>query len=44
MRELWDCIEALSVTSFNREKASAWLKDFPGALNQDWQMPEITQR
>ncbi|SFN22832.1 toxic protein SymE [Izhakiella capsodis] len=44
MRELWGCIEGLSVTRFNRKKVSAWLKDFPGALNQDWQMPEITRR
>ncbi len=41
MRELWGCIEDLSVTSFNLKKVSAWLKDLPGALNQDWQMPEI---
>ncbi|MBM7972587.1 hypothetical protein I0R94_23900, partial [Salmonella enterica] len=32
-RELWDCIEGMGVTYINQRNVKAWLKDFPGALN-----------
>ncbi|EBU3153513.1 SymE family type I addiction module toxin [Salmonella enterica] len=32
-RELFGCIEGMSVTRINRQKVKAWLKTFPGALN-----------
>ncbi|ENX5869384.1 SymE family type I addiction module toxin [Salmonella enterica] len=32
-RELWGCVECISVTYINQRNVKAWLKDFPGALN-----------
>ncbi|EHC45333.1 hypothetical protein LTSEALA_0443 [Salmonella enterica subsp. enterica serovar Alachua str. R6-377] len=32
-RELWGCIEGMSVTYINQRNVKAWLKNFPGALN-----------
>lgn len=40
-RELWGCIEGISVTYINQRKVKAWLKDFPGALNDTGDIPVI---
>ena len=40
-RELWGCIEGMSVANINQRKVKAWLKTFPGALNDSGDIPEI---
>ncbi|ENT4228274.1 SymE family type I addiction module toxin [Salmonella enterica] len=40
-RELWGCIEGMSVTYINHRKVKTWLKDFPGALNDTGDIPVI---
>lgn len=40
-RELWGCIEGMSVTYINQRKVKAWMKTFPGALNDTGDIPVI---
>lgn len=40
-RELWGCIEGMSVACINQRKVKAWLKTFPGALNDTGDIPLI---
>lgn len=40
-RELWGCIEGMSMTFINQKKVKAWLKTFPGALNDTGDIPVI---
>ena len=40
-RELWGCIEGMSVAYINKQKVKAWLKTFPGALNDTGNIPVI---
>ncbi|EOY5689348.1 SymE family type I addiction module toxin [Salmonella enterica subsp. enterica] len=40
-RELFGCIEGMSVTFINQKKVKAWLKTFPGALNDTGDIPVI---
>ena len=40
-RELWGCIEGLSVVPINRRKVAQWLKEFPGALNSACDVPKF---
>lgn len=40
-RELFGCIEGMSVTYINKKKVTAWLKTFPGALNDTGDIPVI---
>ncbi|HCC0887943.1 TPA: toxin-module SymE [Salmonella enterica] len=40
-RELFGCIEGMSVTRINRQKARQWLKTFPGALQDSGDIPVI---
>lgn len=39
--ELWGCIEGMSGTGVNKQKARAWLKAFPGALHDVGNIPAI---
>lgn len=40
-RELFGCVEGMSVTYINQKKVKAWLKTFPGALNDTGDIPVI---
>lgn len=40
-RELWGCIEGMSVAGTNKLKVQAWLKTFPGALHDAGDIPAI---
>ncbi|MEG1212323.1 MAG: SymE family type I addiction module toxin [Leclercia sp.] len=40
-RELWGCLEGMSVTFINKKRVSEWLKTFPGALNDTGDVPVI---
>lgn len=40
-RELWGCLEGLSVVDINKQKVATWLKTFPGALNDTGNIPRI---
>ena len=40
-RELWGCIEGMSVACINQRKVKAWLNTFPGALNDTGDIPLI---
>lgn len=40
-RELWGCIEGMSVVNINKQKVSQWLKTFPGALHDLGDIPMI---
>ncbi|EFC1642360.1 SymE family type I addiction module toxin [Escherichia coli] len=40
-RELFGCIEGMSVTRINKKKVVQWLKTFPGALNDTGDIPVI---
>ncbi|EPA7527761.1 hypothetical protein ACQ5C8_004739, partial [Salmonella enterica subsp. enterica serovar Braenderup] len=40
-RELWCCIEGMSVTYINQRNVKTWLKNFPGALNDTGDIPVI---
>lgn len=41
IRELFGCIEGMSVTHINKQKVTQWLKTFPGALNDTGDIPVI---
>ncbi|VUS30835.1 SymE family type I addiction module toxin [Klebsiella spallanzanii] len=43
-RELWGCLEGMSATYINQRKVKAWLKTFPGALNDTGEIPAIKRR
>ncbi len=43
-RELYGCVEGLSVTHINRKKVAQWLKEFPGALNDTGDLPVYKRR
>ncbi|MBW4209537.1 type I toxin-antitoxin system SymE family toxin [Enterobacter asburiae] len=40
-RELWGCLEGMSVVNINKKKVAQWLKTFPGALNDLGDVPVI---
>ena len=40
-RELWGCIEGVSVTYLNQRKVKQWLDAFPGALHDTGDIPVI---
>ena len=40
-RELWGCLEGMSVVNINKKKVAQWLKTFPGALNDTGDVPVI---
>lgn len=40
-RELWGCIEGMSVTYLNQRKVKQWLDTFPGALYDTGDIPVI---
>lgn len=40
-RELWGCLEGMSVVNINKLKVAKWLKTFPGALNDLGDAPHI---
>ncbi|MEZ0534701.1 SymE family type I addiction module toxin [Enterobacter sp. KB-221C9] len=40
-RELWGCLEGMSVVNINKQKVANWLKTFPGALNDTGDVPVI---
>ncbi|ELX7028120.1 SymE family type I addiction module toxin [Salmonella enterica] len=40
-RELFGCIEGMSVTYINQRNVKAWLENFPGALNDTGDIPVI---
>ncbi|EAA3088345.1 hypothetical protein GPN87_004314 [Salmonella enterica] len=42
-RKLWGCIEGMSVTYINQRNVKAWLKNFPGALNDTGDIPVINR-
>lgn len=43
-RELWGCVEGLSIVHINHKKVALWLKDFPGALNDIGDAPVFKRR
>ncbi|AVG35181.1 SymE family type I addiction module toxin [Enterobacter asburiae] len=40
-RELWGCLEGMSVVNINKQKVATWLKTFPGALNDLGYVPNF---
>lgn len=40
-RELWGCLEGMSVVNINKKKVAQWLKTFPGALHDLGDVPVI---
>ncbi|HCM1965287.1 TPA: type I toxin-antitoxin system SymE family toxin [Salmonella enterica subsp. salamae serovar 56:l,v:z39] len=40
-RELFGCVEGMSVTRINKRNVEQWLKTFPGALNDTGDIPVI---
>lgn len=42
--ELFGCVEGMSVTYINQKKVKAWLKTFPGALNDTGDIPVIKRK
>ncbi|EFH6991414.1 type I addiction module toxin, SymE family [Escherichia coli] len=38
-RELWGCIEGMSITRINKQKVTQWIRTFPGAPGQDYESP-----
>ncbi|MEH3408637.1 SymE family type I addiction module toxin [Enterobacter quasiroggenkampii] len=40
-RELWGCLEGMSVVNINKKKVAQWLKTFPGALNDTGDIPVV---
>ncbi|HEY4436430.1 SymE family type I addiction module toxin [Lelliottia wanjuensis] len=38
-RELWGCLEGMSVAGINQQRVAEWLKTFPGALNDTGNIP-----
>ncbi|MGE6980462.1 SymE family type I addiction module toxin [Kluyvera intermedia] len=43
-RELWGCLEGMSATYINQQKVKAWLKTFPGALQDTGDITLIKRR
>ncbi|MDQ7216777.1 SymE family type I addiction module toxin, partial [Enterobacter cloacae] len=43
-RELWGCLEGMSVVNMNKQKVAQWLKTFPGALNDTGDIPMVKRR
>ncbi|EHW9936166.1 toxin-module SymE [Salmonella enterica subsp. enterica serovar Durham] len=43
-RGLFGCIEGMGVTFINQKKVKAWLKTFPGALNNTGDIPVIKRK
>lgn len=41
-RGLFVCIEGMGVTFINQKKVKAWLKTFPGALNDTGDIPGLS--
>ncbi|RAU36110.1 SymE family type I addiction module toxin [Enterobacter sp. RIT418] len=40
-RELWGCLEGMSVVNINKRQVTQWLKTFPWALNDTGDIPVI---
>jgi len=40
-RELWGCLEGMSVVNINKQKVAQWLKTFPGVLNDTGDVPVV---
>lgn len=40
-RELWGCLEGMSVAGINQQRVAEWLKTFPGALNNTGNVPVV---
>lgn len=40
-RELWVCVEGLSVVPINRKKVAQWLTEFPGAMHSTSDAPKF---
>lgn len=40
-RELWGCLEGMSMTNINKQKVAQWLNTFPGALNDTGDIPIV---
>ncbi|KDA94980.1 hypothetical protein ABEG74_02405 [Pantoea agglomerans] len=40
-RELWGCVEGLSVVPINRKKVAQWLTEFPGAMHSTSDAPKF---
>ncbi|MBM7355837.1 UNVERIFIED_ORG: toxic protein SymE [Enterobacter sp. JUb101] len=40
-RELWGCLEGMSVAAMNKQRIAEWLKTFPGALNDTGNVPVV---
>lgn len=40
-RELWGCVEGLSVVPINRKKVAQWLKEFAGAMHSTCAEPKF---
>ncbi|MFK3659251.1 SymE family type I addiction module toxin [Scandinavium sp. NPDC088450] len=40
-RELWGCIEGMSVVDINKQRVGVWLRTFPYALNDTGNIPVI---
>ncbi|AMZ76739.1 hypothetical protein SS47_09740 [Enterobacter kobei] len=40
-RELWGCLDGMSVVNINKQKVTNWLKTFPGVLNDLGDVPVI---
>lgn len=40
-RELWGCLEGMSVAGINQQRVAEWLKTFPGALNDTGNVPVV---
>lgn len=38
-RELWGCVEGLSISHINKLKVKTWLETFPGSLNDTGDLP-----
>lgn len=43
-RELWGCLEGMSVVNINKKRVQEWLKTFPGALNDTENIPVVRRR
>jgi toxic protein SymE len=43
-RELWGCLEGMSVVNINKQKVAQWLKTFPGALNDTGDIPVVKRK
>lgn len=43
-RELWGCLEGLSIIDINQRKVASWLKTFPYPLNDTGNIPAIRRK